>query len=152
MIVVSIVILIIYTLTFPSRCMARNETSQTERTLLQSSEPVSSPSTILSLGTNLPQYSTNLPSQEGKFAKNSTPQLGTVLSTVYVVDEEVTSPSTEEEASDRQSMDNGNFTVNFPANISTTNRSETKCMIIVPPRKCSSTERRDANGICRKKW
>jgi hypothetical protein len=76
-IVVSIAILIIETLTSPSRCKPRGETSQTERTLLQKSEPVSSPSTILSPRTNFPPHSTNLPSLGDTFANNSTPQPST---------------------------------------------------------------------------
>jgi hypothetical protein len=156
-IVVSIAILIIESLTSPSRCMPRSETSETEGNLLQNSEPVSSPSTILSPRTNFPPHSTNLPSLENKFAKNSTPQLDTVLSTVNVVDEDVPSPSTEEEESDRQPRDHGIVTVFLPANIAKTINPGTtplvlRNIIIVPPRKCSSGEKRDKFGICRKKW
>jgi hypothetical protein len=151
-IVVSIAILIIVTLTSPSRCMPRGETSQTEENLLHKTEPVSSPSTILSPRTNFPPHSTNLPSLGDKFVKNSTPHPDTVLSTVNAVDEEVTSPTAEEEASDRQPRDDGTVTVTLPANISTTIDSRTRNIIIVPPRNCPSGQKRDTFGVCRHKW
>jgi hypothetical protein len=147
-IVVSIAILIIETLTSPSRCMPRGEKSQTEGNLLQKTEPVSSPSTILSPRTDFPPHSTDLP---------STYQPGTVLSTVDVVDKEVVSPSTAEEASDRQPTDDGTVTVTLPEGISTTVDSRTtsgekRTIIIVPQRKCGSGEKRDRFGVCRRKW
>jgi hypothetical protein len=122
--VVSISILIVLSLTSPSRCVPRGEPS---------------------------------PSLEDTFANNSTTQPGTVLSTVNGVDEEETSPSTAEEASDRQPGDDGIDTVTLPANISTTVDSGTtlvdiRKIIIVPPRKCTSEEKRDRFGVCRKKW
>jgi len=156
-IVVSIAILIIETLTSPSRCMPRGETSQTEENLLHKTEPVSSPSTILSPRTNFPPHSTNLPSLGDKFAKNSTPQPGTVLSTVNAVDVEVTSLAAEEEASYRQPRDDSIVTVTLPTNFSTTIDSGTtfvgtRNIIIVPPRNCPSGEKRDKFGVCRRKW
>lgn len=151
-IVVSIAILIIVTLTSPSRCMPRSEMSQTERPLLQKSEPVSSPSSILSPRTNFPPHSTNLPSLEDTSAENSTPQPSTVLSTMNAVDKVVTSLYTDEEASDRQPTDDGIVTVTSPESISTIIDPLTKQIIVVPPRKCGSGEKRDKFGICRKKW
>jgi len=156
-IVVSLAILITETLTSPSRCIPRGETSQTEGNLLQKSEPVSSPSTILSPRTDFPPRSTNHPSLGDTSANNSTPQLGTVLSTVNVVDEEVTSPSPEEEASDRQPRDDKIVTETLPTSISTTIDSETtklesRQIIIVPSRKCANGEKRDKFGGCRQKW
>ena len=155
--VLSIAILIIETLMSPSLCMASGETSQTEGTLLQKTEPVSSPSTILSPTTDFPPHSTNLPSLGETSAENSTPQLGTVLSTVNVVDTEETSPSTAEEASDRQPTDDGTVTVTLPASVYTTiDSGETgytiRNIIIVPTRKCPNGGRRDKFGVCRQKW
>jgi len=149
-IVVSISILIIETLTSPSRCMPRGETFQTETNVLQKSEPVSSPSTILSPRTKFPPHSTNHSSLGDTSAENSTPQPGTV-STMNVVDEEVTSPSPAEEASDRESTDDKIVTVTLPTSISITNDSSRQ-IIIVPPRKCGSGEKRDPLGECRKTW
>jgi hypothetical protein len=120
-IVVSIAILIIETLTSPSRCKPRSETSQTEENLLHKTEPVSSPSTILSPRTNFPPH--------------STPQPGTVLSTVSAVDVEVTSP-----ANFSTTIDSGTTSV------------EQKNIIIVPPRNCPSGQKRDKFGVCRHKW
>jgi len=156
-IAVSMAILIIVTLTSPSRCMPRGETSQTEENLLQKTEPVSSPSSILSPRTDFPPHSTNHPSLGDTSASNATPQPGTVLSTVNVVDEEVTSPSPEEESSDRQPRDDKIVTETLPTDISTTIDSETTTLrlrniIIVPPRKCPNGEKRDSSGGCRQKW
>jgi len=151
-IVVSIAILIIETLTSPSRCTPRGETSHTETNVLQKSEPVSSPSTILSPITNFPPHSTNHPSLGDTSAENSTPHSGTVLSTVNVVDEEVTSPSAVEDASDREPRDDKIVTVTLPTNTSTTNFFVTRAILIVPPRKCGSGEKRDKFGVCRQKW
>ena len=142
-IVVSIAILIIESLTSPSRCMPRSETSQTEGNFSPRNE--------------FPPHSTNLPSLGDKFAKNSTSQLGTVLSTVNGVDEDVTSPSTEEEKSNRQSRDDGIVTVFLPASIAKTIHPGTtplvsRRIIDVPRRNCGSGEKRDGLGICRKKW
>lgn len=155
-IVVSIVILITETLTSPNRCMPTGEASQTERNWLQKTEPVSSPSTTPSPRTIFPSHSTNLPSLGDAFAKNSSPQPGTLLSTVIVVEEEMTPPSTAEEASDRHQREDRTVAVNQPQSSSTTvssgNLVSTRRIIITPNRKCGSNERKDSSGYCRPIW
>jgi hypothetical protein len=150
-IVVSIAILVTETLTSPSRCVPRGETSQTETNVLQKSEPVSSPSTILSPRTNSPPHSTNHPSLGDTTAENSTPQPDTVLNTMEGVAEEVTSPSPAEEASDREPTDGQIVTVTLPTSNSTTVGEATRRIIIAPDRPCTNGEKRVLGG-CRKKW
>jgi hypothetical protein len=143
-IIVSIIILIIETLSSPSRCRDNGEISQTERNWVQKSEPVSSPSTIpLSSKDNFPSHSTNSPSFGDAPAKNSTPQPGTVLSTA-------------KEANGRHPKEDVTGTVTPPEYSSTVDSGTTldrhRQIIITPQRKCGSGEKKDGLGNCRPIW
>lgn len=157
-IIVSIAILIIETLSSPSRCRPRGEIAHTEKNWVQKSEPVSSPSTILlSPRTKFPPQSTDLPSLGDAFADNSTPQPGTVLNTENVLEGKVTLPSAAEEGNDRQPREDKTITVTLPENSSSTINSATtsdgpRKIIITPPRKCGSGEKKDVFGSCRPIW
>lgn len=157
-IIVSIVILIIETLSSPSRCRSKGEISQTDRNWIQKSEPVSStPTILLPSRPNFSPNSTTLLSLEDAFAYNSTPQPGTVFSTVNVLEGKVTLPSTAEEANDRQAREDITATVTLPENSSATLDSGTtldrhRQIIITPTRKCGSGEKKDGFGNCRQIW